>query len=352
MIMPSRGIRVVWLLGIVLLLGTAAGARMIMDQPASGTTPPSPAEPQILGIVGLGFADVKGGIVALHPAQSGRVESVLVEEGDEVKAGDLLFSLDNRMQKKKLDLAEAALAAAKIKVKDDETQLPKKWQAEVDKQQAQLESARKKLDAAEIQHKIDMKLAEDPSRQLSEDLKDIAKRNLESAQKAFKAQEAAVEVVKAMNPQAVIDSAREDVKAKQAQRDLAHLAFQECDLYAPAEGSVLRLFAQPGEMLTAQPRQPAVQFCPSTPRVIRVEILQDWAGKVKEGQAAFIEDDTRAGVQWKGKVERVGDWFGPRRIVLQEPFQFNDLRTLECIVTLDANSPPIRINQRVRVTIK
>jgi len=351
MTMPSRGIRLVWLLGIIVLLGTAAGARLIMDQPASGTTPSAPVEPQTLGIVGLGFADVKGGIVSLHPAQAGRVEFVLVEEGDEVKAGDLLFSLDNRIQKTNLDLAEAALAAAKAKLKDAETQLPKKWKAEIEKLQSQLEANRKTLKAAEIEHKIYMKEAKDPVRPIADDRIEIADLKLQSEQQVFKANEAALEGVKAMNPQGTIDAAREDVKAKQAQRDQAHLAFLECDLYAPADGSVLRLFAQPGEMLGSQPRQPAVQFCPGTPRVIRVELLQDSASKVKDGQTASIEDDTRAGVQWKGKVERVGDWFAPRRPVL-EPFQFNDMRTLECIVTLDPGSPPIRINQRVRVTIK
>ena len=35
-----------------------------------------------------------------------------------------------------------------------------------------------------------------------------------------------------------------------------------------------------------------------------------------------------------------------------EPLQFNDVRTLECIVTLDPDQPPLRIGQRVRVTLE
>jgi hypothetical protein len=49
---------------------------------------------------------------------------------------------------------------------------------------------------------------------------------------------------------------------------------------------------------------------------------------------------------------RVSDWFTQRRSMLQEPFQYNDVRTLECIVYLDPGSGPVRIGQRVRVTIK
>ena len=41
-----------------------------------------------------------------------------------------------------------------------------------------------------------------------------------------------------------------------------------------------------------------------------------------------------------------------RRSILQEPFQYNDVRTLECIITLDPSNQPVRIGQRMRVTIK
>jgi len=348
---PSRGVGLVWLLGLVLLLATVVGARWILDQPASGTTPVSPPEPSILGIVGHGYADVEGGITFLHPIQSGRVVSVLVKEGDEVKAGDLLLSLDNQAAKHRLDEAEADLAAAKLELQDAETQLPKKWQKEIDKQQSRVDIARQDLAAGELQLKIENKRHED-EKTINKDPLEIIKAKVEGLKAAVKGHEAALEEIKVLNPQGTIDRARQAVKAKEAQRDLAHLALVECDLYAPVAGAVLRVFATPGEVLTGQARQAAVQLCPNTPRVIRVEILQEWAGKVQEGQAAFIEDDTRNGVLWKGKVARVSDWFAPRRMVIQEPFQFNDVRTLEVIVSLDPGSPPIRINQRVRVTIK
>src|SRR5262249_2973485 len=148
--------------------------------------------------------------------------------------------------------------------------------------------------------------------------------------------EAALEEIKTSDPKGAIERARADVQAKQAQRDLAHQAVVECDLYAPGDGEVLRLFAAPGDVLSSQPRQAEVQFCPETPRIIRAESLQEFASKIQKGQFALVEDDTRSGVvQWKGKVERVGDWFGPRRSVILEPFQSNDQRSLECIISLE-----------------
>jgi hypothetical protein len=107
-----------------------------------------------------------------------------------------------------------------------------------------------------------------------------------------------------------------------------------------------------GETLSTQPKLPAIEFCPQAPRVIRAEVMQEWAGRVKEGQAAIIEDDTRAGIHWQGKVKHISDWYTHRRSMLQEPFQYNDVRTLECIVSVDPGGPPLRIGQRVRVTIE
>jgi hypothetical protein len=39
--------------------------------------------------------------------------------------------------------------------------------------------------------------------------------------------------------------------------------------------------------------------------------------------------------------------------MVQEPLQFNDVRTVECIITLDpSDKTPLRVGQRVRVTFK
>jgi len=61
--------------------------------------------------------------------------------------------------------------------------------------------------------------------------------------------------------------------------------------------------------------------------------------------------ESNAGPGWRGKVLRVSDWCTHRRSMLQEPLQFNDVRTLECIVQLDPGQPTPRVGQRLRVTL-
>src|SRR4051812_6071410 len=101
MFIGTRSIHFFWLLGILLLLGTAVGAGVVLNQPATGTGPTS-ADMPFIGVVGQGFVDVEDGVSALNPTQLGRVMRVLVSEGDEVKKGDLLLCVDNELQRAKL----------------------------------------------------------------------------------------------------------------------------------------------------------------------------------------------------------------------------------------------------------
>ena len=114
---------------------------------------------------------------------------------------------------------------------------------------------------------------------------------------------------------------------------------------------MLRIFATPGEILNPQPKKMAVQFCPSRPRLIRAEVEQVFAQRVQVGQPAVVEDDGRSGTIWRGHVKRIADWYTQRRLIADEQLQLKDVRTLECLIALEEGQPPLRIGQRVRVTI-
>jgi hypothetical protein len=89
-----------------------------------------------------------------------------------------------------------------------------------------------------------------------------------------------------------------------------------------------------------------------TPRIVRAEIEQEFAPKVYVGQAARIRDyESEELGEWKGKVEGISDWYTHRRSMLLEPLQFNDVRTLEAVIELDPGQKPLKIGQRVRVTL-
>jgi hypothetical protein len=47
----------------------------------------------------------------------------------------------------------------------------------------------------------------------------------------------------------------------------------------------------------------------------------------------------------------ISDWYTHRRSIVQEPLQFNDVRTLECIIQIDPHAQMPKIGQRVRVML-
>ena len=65
----------------------------------------------------------------------------------------------------------------------------------------------------------------------------------------------------------------------------------------------------------------------------------------------LYQDDVNAGATWHGKVVRIADGYSQRRPVLNQAAQFNDVRTLEVIIRLEKSKSPLRIGQRVRVTL-
>src|SRR5947209_7478778 len=90
----SRSSPLFWLLGLTALVGSALGTGWALRQP--GPTPEAPTADRGDELaVCEGHADVEGGVVALAPAQPGRVVAVTVREDQRVRAGDALLKLDD-----------------------------------------------------------------------------------------------------------------------------------------------------------------------------------------------------------------------------------------------------------------
>jgi HlyD family secretion protein len=344
----SRGIRFVWLLGIVLLIGTAVGAGWFFNQPATGTGPSS-SEPQVNGVVGLGYVDVESSVISMHPQIPGRIKAVWVVEGEAVREGDLLLSMENDVQRAKFRAAAAELDAAKKELADAAVNLPRERDDEIAIQNAKIKVAQFDYDSAKSE--LDAYEASATGAPSAKQ-KALYQKKLDAAAAVVELQQAVLKKIQNTDVTGPIERLKDKVKAKQAVVDAAQRAVFECDLYAPVDGQILRLHGTQGESLPVPAMQPVIQFCPNTQRIVRAEIPQEFADKVQKGQSATIEDDTITATKFKGKVTHVADWFTRRRSVLQEPFQYNDIRTLECIVTIEPGSPSVRIGQRVRVLIK
>jgi multidrug resistance efflux pump len=341
------------LLGLLLLTVSVAGTGWVLHSRASGAAHPgqatAPADgAAIASVACFGHVDVEEGITSLYPSQPGRVEQVNVKENQEVKAGVVLLSLDKRLAELLVKQARADLEAAQVQ-RDQAQKLIEQQQIKEAQQQAVLDACKFRLQAAEwlLARKEELSILQSNEKEL-----DAARAQREELKAVRRGEEKKLAELRLNDPHQQVQRAEAEWSAKQARLDQALLALSECDLKAPRDGTVLRLFASPGDMLGSQPTRPAVFFCPKGPRVIRAEVDQEFAGRVAVGQEAVIHDDSRASAAWRGRVVRLSDWYTHRRSILQEPLQLNDVRTLECLIEVEPGHAPLRIGQRVRVMIE
>jgi membrane fusion protein (multidrug efflux system) len=347
------GLRSSWvglsLLGIVLVATAGAiGAAVALYISRKGEASAADAAPSIDQITALGYVDMGQGVIPLNPVTPGRVVQVLVEDGQQVRKDDVLVKLDSEVARLRVQEATADLKAAQARLSEAEKS-PQQHQLKIQQQHEvidalchQYESTRLKLDRhKELFNGGLVKKTEVDA--LTEALKEI-----EARQEIERARLCEIEL---HDPKADVQQAKAEVDSKQARLEQAQHAQSECELKAPGDGQILRLQVAVGDVVGKDPTQALMFFRPAGQPLVRAELEQEFAGLVRRGQRVTIEDDTKASQVWQGEVQSVSAWFTRRRSIMQEPPQFGDVRTKECLIEFVGGKDLPVIGQRVRVHI-
>ena len=154
---------------------------------------------------------------------------------------------------------------------------------------------------------------------------------------------------------AAVAIAEAQVKQAEALVDEARTAVEMCTIRTKMPGTIERVNNSPGDVLGISTRTPAVILVPAGPRIVRAEIEADFAhrvGRDKIGKEVTIYDNTDSKITYKGKVDRIGDTFLPKRSA-GDSMLSNDTRVIEAIIVVEnaspAGQPPLRVGQKVRV---
>lgn len=342
-----------WLMGIgiavflasALYLGVSRGLGERHSDPATSPQGNLPAE---RCVVCFGYVDVEQGIIHLRPTQAGRVVAVPVAENQRVQADTVLLWLDDVPAKCQVEEARADLKVAEAQLTQVKA-LPEQHQARLAMQRDAIAAAQSRLSAARQvllrkQHLEQSKLAS------AEDVR-IAADQVRELEAAARIEQHKLRDMELQDPTTQLATAEGNVQVRKARLEQSLHRLAECELRAPAAGHVLRVQAAPGDLVGEPGKVAVIDFCPDQPRIIRTEVPQGFVGLLKPGQPVMIQDDVHSAETWRGKVTRISDWYTQRRSVLQEPLQRNDVRTVECIVTIDSDQPPVRIGQRMLVTL-
>ena len=205
-----------------------------------------------------GIADAKE--VNINSKVSGRVLELLVDEGDEVKKGQIIARIDKDYQEPQQKQAQAALSAQYAQLQQviiAAQSAEGTLDANVKAAEAQLNQARTALKLAAKEEVRYRELLH--SEAISAELYDTYKTKLEDAEAAEIAATANVESAKAAllqnaQNQAQIQAAREQAQALQGQLDSVNVNLEETEIRAPFDGIITSKNVEEGTLISNKVR--------------------------------------------------------------------------------------------------
>ena len=251
-----------------------------------------------------GKVDVEGGIIQIAARRGGIVSEVLVQEGDRVVIGQILA-------RQEADEPRLALQSAAADVAQAESQLR---QIQVDIRTAQREFDR---------------------------LQQLVATNFVAAQRLDQARDAIA------TAEARMASARAAVDTARARRDQAAYNVELTVIRAPANGRIVRRYANPGAGASTLNVSNMFDLEPDAPRIARAEIVESDIPNITAGQAVEVTPEGDTTKVYVGTVLRRAAVFGARKLASDDPSQRSDERVVEVVVTV--GDAPLLIGQRVLV---
>lgn len=291
-----------------------------------------------------GFASSNGRIEATEVDIATKIHNRLIEvmadEGDFVKAGQVLAQMDTDELKAQLREAEADLRQAKSMVQTATSTV------------AQRESERAAADATVLQREAELELSVknwDRAKPLAEK-GTIAKEELDTYRAAFFKAKAAVSSAKAnvaaadaaiATAKAQVIANEATVVANQAKIDRLQVNINDCTLKAVREGRVQFRIAQPGEVLNAGGK--VLNMVDLADVYMTFFLPTNWAGRVQLGAEARIVLDAAPQFVIPAKVTFVADiaQFTPKTVETAEERQKLTFR-------VKAHIPPDLLRKHVR----
>jgi len=328
--------RIAALIGLAAFLLTVSlvfATRRAHEKTASAMVASSSRGPQL--IAGPGRVEPYSEDIKIGSELSGRLKTVLVEEGDAIHRGQVLAELENADYRAQVESAKAAVVAKEATLRKvingaRRQERDEAWSS-VNEARTVMANAQSELHRRQELYSAGVVSREELERYTSD--ADVAKAKYQSAVEQHSL---------------VDDRAREedrsfaeaDRQLAQAQLEESQARYEKTFIRSPIDGSVLRKHHRSGESVSNSSTVPDPILTIGDRKTLRVRVDVDETdvSKVRVGQKAYVTADAFGKQKFWGRVVRVGQQLGPKNVRTDEPTEKVDTKILETLVELAPGS--------------
>ncbi|MBY4895933.1 HlyD family secretion protein [Cupriavidus sp. AU9028] len=262
---------------------------------------------------GTDNAYVRGQTTIISPQVSGYVVQVPVHDFQQVKAGQVLLKIDDRIYRQRVEQARANLDT-QIASLNNLDQTERSRRATVSAQQANVANARAQLLRAQADMRRVEELVADGSVSLRE--RDQTRAQLRQAEAAV--EQASASLAIARQDVAAVGVNREGqraaVEAARAALKLAEIDLANTVLHAPQDGQLSQIAARLGQYVTAGTQS---MFLVPPPRWVIANYKEGQTSRMAPGQPASFRVDGLDDARFTGRVEQLAPAAGSEFSVIQ-----------------------------------
>ncbi|MEO6434946.1 MAG: HlyD family efflux transporter periplasmic adaptor subunit [Tepidisphaeraceae bacterium] len=269
-----------------------------------------PAQPQFeTYVAGAGIVEASTENIAVGTFVPGVVTEISVKVGDRVKAGALLFKVDDRDLQAELAVRKAALAAAGARVKTENASL------------------------ADVKNQLEMW-------QGIADARAVSKEELDRRRYAVQIQEAK------------LAQAQADEKSAAAMAAAAEIDIDRRLVKAPVDGELLQVKVRLGEYAPAGVLATPLMLMGDTKVLhVRVDVDENDAWRVRRDGLATAYVRGNRDIKTDLKFVRIEPYVVPKRSLTGDSTERVDTRVLQVLYGFDRASLPIYVGQQMDVFI-
>jgi HlyD family secretion protein len=327
---------------ILIITGAALAALLIAKatiHPSPHATPPPPTPNGIISAAGR--VEPISEEVKVGSELPGKLRQVLVDEGDHVHRGQVIAILNN-------DDYSARILSGRAEIEMREAELNRVLNGSRRQERGEALASVREAEAIVANAKAEMLRRESLFRS-----GDISRSDYERADREY-------DVAKARHAAAVqhhsfvdADARDEDRARYQASLSLARAQLQEAQallaktvIRAPMDGVILRRHLRAGETVSDKADSPIFTMADDSVLRVRVDVDETDVAKVALGQTAWFTADAFGDRKFPGRVVRIGEQLGRKRVRTDEPTERVDTKILETLIQLDGH-PPLPVGLRV-----